>query len=337
MYSSIKNKLSFLVENSSKINSLGLVNGKLGLAMNLYYSARFFEDINFSLHADQLIDDIISSINVNLPPTFDYGLFGIGWGLLDLIENKMLEGGVCETFVEVDDIYMKIQGLAPPQLYQRNKGSIGRSLYVVKRLQLSNDDSFYNLNLNGVALSSVDSCLISLNYLYECSKLDKQDQLDISFILLLVLSFKELNIYPYKINKIAYSVFERVEYLGLFSLKSCNVYKEMFRIFVLLFFGYFSNLLSINHILSSYYLNELSFRKQFMELNLEDASIYLFLFQNFTKQKQNDERISLIVQKIETIIGDSILAKNKLVNDQDMQKNLTNGLWGFGTILKNKY
>ena len=55
MYSSIKNNLFYLANNSSDIDSLGLINGKLGLAMNLYYGARFFEEESYISYADDLL------------------------------------------------------------------------------------------------------------------------------------------------------------------------------------------------------------------------------------------------------------------------------------------
>lgn len=138
----------------------------------------------------------------------------------------------------------------------------------------------------------------------------------------------------HKINRIACLVFEKAEKFYTCSPISHNIHMEIFRMFLLFFLEHFSNMLSIGSHISFFHLDELLLKKKIKELNLDEATTYLFLFLNFTEQ--NNLRINLIAQKIVVIIYDAIFEKNQLVDKRNLRKNLTNGLWGIVSMLENK-
>lgn len=52
-------------KNIEKINSPGLFNGKMGLAIYYYHQSRYFGDKEFEKRADQLVDEVYEFIGKN--------------------------------------------------------------------------------------------------------------------------------------------------------------------------------------------------------------------------------------------------------------------------------
>lgn len=92
-----------LLLNASFINNLGLLNGKMGIAIFFYQYARYTGSKMFGDYAGELIDEIYEEINTNTPVDFANGLTGIGWGIEYLVKNGFVAADTDEALAEVDN------------------------------------------------------------------------------------------------------------------------------------------------------------------------------------------------------------------------------------------
>jgi hypothetical protein len=67
-----------------EIPNIGLINGKMGLCINLYHIAKYIHDDDLMMKADDIFDFVQSKIKLSLPIHFSDGLTGIGWGIQHL-------------------------------------------------------------------------------------------------------------------------------------------------------------------------------------------------------------------------------------------------------------
>jgi hypothetical protein len=86
-----QNLITDLILNSHFIDNIGLLHGKMGLAIQFYQLARKTGNQAFDIVAGELIDNITSDLSFELPPDFENGLGGIGWGIEFLIQNRFLD------------------------------------------------------------------------------------------------------------------------------------------------------------------------------------------------------------------------------------------------------
>lgn len=92
-----------LLLNASFIDNLGLLNGKMGIAIFFYQYSRYNGNKIFGDYAGELIDEIYEEINTNNPVDFANGLTGIGWGIEYLVKSKFLEADTDEALAEIDN------------------------------------------------------------------------------------------------------------------------------------------------------------------------------------------------------------------------------------------
>ena len=91
-----------LLLNASFIDNLGLLNGKMGIAIFFYHYARYTDNKVYSNYAGELIDEIYEEINKNTPIDFANGLTGIGWGIEYLVKNGFVEADTDVALSEMD-------------------------------------------------------------------------------------------------------------------------------------------------------------------------------------------------------------------------------------------
>ncbi|HEX3009512.1 MAG TPA: lanthionine synthetase LanC family protein, partial [Bacteroidales bacterium] len=122
-----------LLLNASFIDNLGLLNGKMGIAIFFYHYAKYTGNEVYSEYAGELIDEIYSEINTSTPIDFENGLTGIGWGIEYLVQNGFVEADTDEVLEQIDEaVYQKIllhleyKDLKGLLLYQniRNKAAL---------------------------------------------------------------------------------------------------------------------------------------------------------------------------------------------------------------------
>lgn len=98
-----------LLLNASFIDNLGLLNGKMGIAIFFYQYARYTGSKIFEDYAGSLIDEIYEELSLNTPIDFANGLTGIGWGIEYLVRNGFVEADTDEILENIDNtVYQKI-------------------------------------------------------------------------------------------------------------------------------------------------------------------------------------------------------------------------------------
>ena len=139
--------INTLLLNASFIENLGLMHGKMGIAIFFFHLARETNNAIYEDYAGELIDEIYEEISVNTPLDFENGLAGIGWGIEYLVQNRFIEADTNEVLEEFDTrILKKIIYNTPTELGLLD-GLMGIGAYLLIRIQnpQANDDSIQTL------------------------------------------------------------------------------------------------------------------------------------------------------------------------------------------------
>ena len=138
--------INALLLNSSFIDNLGLLNGKMGIAIFFFHLARETKNSIYEDYAGELIDEIYEEINLNTPLDFENGLAGIGWGIEYLVQNGFIDADTDEVLEEFDKRLMPFIYSFPSAIGLCN-GLVGLGAYLLKRIQNpnSNDDKIQTL------------------------------------------------------------------------------------------------------------------------------------------------------------------------------------------------
>lgn len=99
----LKRISNILFLNASFLDNLGLLKGKMGVAIFFYHYYRYSGNVIYNEFANELIDEIYTEINVETPISFADGLAGIGWGLHYLVKNKFVKADIDEVLSEIDN------------------------------------------------------------------------------------------------------------------------------------------------------------------------------------------------------------------------------------------
>ena len=91
-----------LLLNGSFINNLGLMNGKMGIAIYFFHLTRQTNDQIYEGYAGELIDEIYEEITSYTAVDFENGLAGIGWGIEYLVQNGFIDADINEALADLD-------------------------------------------------------------------------------------------------------------------------------------------------------------------------------------------------------------------------------------------
>lgn len=91
-----------LMLHSSFIHNLGLMNGKMGIAIFFYHLSRYTNRKIYDDFAGELVDEIYAEIHNHYPSDFQNGLCGIAWGIEYLIQNHFVEADANEILCDLD-------------------------------------------------------------------------------------------------------------------------------------------------------------------------------------------------------------------------------------------
>lgn len=91
-----------LILHSSYSNNLGLMNGKMGIAIFFYHLSRYTKRKIYDDFAGELVDEIYREIHNHYPSDFKNGLCGIAWGIEYLIQNQFVEADSNEVLYDLD-------------------------------------------------------------------------------------------------------------------------------------------------------------------------------------------------------------------------------------------
>lgn len=122
-----------LILESSFLADLGLLHGKMGIAIFFYEYAKRTGHPLFSECADDLLDDLWNEINTYTPVDFANGLVGIGWGLEYLIQQGFVEASE-DIFEEIDRRIMETD-IRRITNFSLETGLTGLLHYIMARIQ----------------------------------------------------------------------------------------------------------------------------------------------------------------------------------------------------------
>ncbi len=135
----IENDIYILPKKISSDN-YGLYEGKMGVCISLYVSEQPADNIK----AGELLDEIGENVCSIESFSFNDGLLGIGWGIEWLAQNQMLEVNTNEVLEDLDDEVYKLIMYNKADSIELNTGTLGRLLYLYKRVTSKNPDTnFY--------------------------------------------------------------------------------------------------------------------------------------------------------------------------------------------------
>lgn len=135
----IKNRLREIAYGAyckkDEIEEIGLINGKMGLCINLYHLAKFIHDDDLMENADRFLDEIHGKIDMSLPIYFSNGLTGIGWGIQHLISQSFVHGEADGVLQDIDILETEVVKFFPVREFGFLTGFIGQLVYIIGRLK----------------------------------------------------------------------------------------------------------------------------------------------------------------------------------------------------------
>jgi len=153
-----QNTINTLLLNSSFINNLGLMHGKMGISIFFFHLARQTKNQIYEDYAGELIDEIYEEITANTPVDFENGLAGIGWGIEYLVQNGFIEANTDEVLEEFDNRIFKELIYSTPKEIGLLNGIVGIGAYFLKRIQnpLANNEKITTLTNKQTLIHVID-------------------------------------------------------------------------------------------------------------------------------------------------------------------------------------
>ena len=124
-----------LLLNASFIDNLGLMHGKMGIAIYFFHLARETKNQIYEDYAGELIDEIYDEITIKTPCGFENGLAGIGWGIEYLVQNGFIEADTDEVLEEFDKRIIHEITYHAPEDIGILRGMSGYIAYFTKRIK----------------------------------------------------------------------------------------------------------------------------------------------------------------------------------------------------------
>lgn len=192
-----------LLLNASFIKNLGLLNGKMGIALFFYHYSIYTKKSVYKDFAKELISEIIQEITTETPVDFANGLTGIGWGIEYLLKKGFV---ISESEVALTDIDKTIYltFLKKPLILVNNEDICSYGLYFLSRInEFENEDNLIAIVKKQQLIYLHDDCermmLEDELFGFEVPKLTI-NQLN-SFVFFLC-EVQRIQLYPVKIGKL---------------------------------------------------------------------------------------------------------------------------------------
>lgn len=139
--------INTLLLNSSFIDNLGLMHGKMGISIFFFLLARKTNIKIYEDYAGELIDEIYDEITADTPVDFENGLAGIGWGIEYLVQNGFIEADTDEVLEEFDNLIFNELVSSNIQNTDSIDKLIGLGLYFIKRIQNASTQPYNTCNV----------------------------------------------------------------------------------------------------------------------------------------------------------------------------------------------
>lgn len=130
--------LNHLILHANDIPSaIGLLDGKIGIALVLAHYARCRNKKNIERAADFLVESVMNQLTTTVSIDFAKGLSGIGWGIEHLIQNNYMKGCGADILQNLDERIMQFD-VTRIKDWSLEKGLLGILHYVLYHLQGAN-------------------------------------------------------------------------------------------------------------------------------------------------------------------------------------------------------
>jgi hypothetical protein len=186
------------------IQNIGLINGKMGLCINLYHIAKFTQDMSLMKKADKLFDFIQSEISLSLPIHFANGLTGIGWGIQHLISEGLVDGDPDTVLTDIDILESEVTKYFPVERYRFADGTIGQMIYVISRLSYhrKKNDSMEILCLKVTLTSMIEKLNIIVENDDDLFYVPTETYWDIPVIAWILVELKKTGLYKTRVERL---------------------------------------------------------------------------------------------------------------------------------------
>jgi len=116
-------------------NNIGLLSGKSGVSLFMFYASRYFNNERYEKYAQLILEGTFKDINEgSLFPTYCTGLAGVGWAINHLVENGFIGDNNLSLLVDFDEYLDKIMdGYARSNNFDFLHGATGIAFYFTKR------------------------------------------------------------------------------------------------------------------------------------------------------------------------------------------------------------
>jgi hypothetical protein len=142
-----------LIINSSFLDNLGLLHGKMGIVIFFYHYSQYTNNDTIHKFADEILMEVLNEIHDELPVDFANGYCGIGWAIELLLQNNFIEGDSRDILKEVDTKIMErdVSRIADNELFTGIEGVLH---YVLFRLSAcDNNTPFDKKYLSNISYS----------------------------------------------------------------------------------------------------------------------------------------------------------------------------------------
>lgn len=129
-----------LIINSSFLDNLGLLHGKMGIVIFFYHYSQYTNNDTIHKFADEILMEVLNEIHDELPVDFANGYCGIGWAIELLLQNNFIEGDSRDILKEVDTKIMErdVSRIADNELFTGIEGVLH---YVLFRLSACDNNT----------------------------------------------------------------------------------------------------------------------------------------------------------------------------------------------------
>ena len=227
---SIRTKLQEMADyaylQKDSLTGVGLINGKMGLCINLYHISRYLNNHDLMTKADNLLDEIYAQLSLSLSIYLSNGLTGVAWGLLHLESESFVKGDIETVLLDIDILEIEFAKYFPIKEYGFLTGFMGQMIYVINRIENCKDsDNIMILQLQVLLISLIeqlDHIVTNEDALYVHPS-QATVYWDLLFAASILSKLEELNIYKSRVTKIRTTFIEKIEHINI----SHNLYGLM--------------------------------------------------------------------------------------------------------------
>ncbi len=220
-----------LVDKGLFTPSIGLRDGKMGIAITLFHLHNMIQNSTYKNIANDLIDDVYKSLSEKTPYSFANGLFGIGSGIQYVINCEFVDGNSDEILCDVDAVARRIIDSREIKEDHLEEVVFGIAYYFYHRLNGKTRKQRIN---QSITLKNKEFLIYLIDWIEEILKASKNmKNFNDAYFLLCYL--QQLNVFNSKVEKLMTLCLQKIidfnipisnnyELLGIIYLKPIKIW-----------------------------------------------------------------------------------------------------------------